>query len=129
PALPLLLSCISTRESFGEWAGSAYVLRVVPKDRAPGTYRKPRTASARLPPPTGCSNSGAVVPFGPRCRAPSTHIIDVSWSCSCQRYLLVSDCLPRVDGIGSEATGKALGGTSMSSANFPALLQKFFTER
>jgi site-specific recombinase XerD len=35
----------------------------------------------------------------------------------------------RIDGIGGETLGTALGGANMKSANFAALLERFFTER
>ena len=70
-----------------------------------------------------------MVSFGPRCRAAPARIVDLPRSCPCQRYLLVSFCLPRTDGIGSGAPGKAMGRAIMRTSNLAALLENFFVER
>jgi len=106
--------------------GVRFFTRCPEKDRARGPSRKhgPRLHDfARL-----VFKLCAVVPSGPDSTA-VYHIIDVSWSCSCQRYLLVSDCLPELMGLAVKRLEKRWR-TSMRSAQFPrGCYRKFFTER
>src|SRR2546425_12231582 len=72
----------------------------------------------------------ALVSLQSRSRAPAADLIGLSWPCACRRHAVVFERFAGTDARSDAPARAPLGGTTMTNLpTFPALLERFFTQR